>query len=262
MLGDALIYPKSRDDWKPIIGVGAIVWVLIVLIPLFSLLGIREFDLSIVPTVLISVCTFIVCLVLSVCLLGYYIRVFRSAADADPEPPSFTDWKTLFIDGLKLILVLLLYGIIAGILIGGFATALVLGLGMGTQLSETSPSEFSGVAFAGFGFILIISLFINYIELAAIVRFAHEDRLAAAFEIPTIVRTAFTSEFFLGCVLSVFIGLVLGYLAAGFIPLLIGVFMLFYVSVTTCYLIGRGYGNAQSGQSRTTTRKASISPTD
>ncbi len=52
--------------------------------------------------------------------LGYCMRIIESSLEGSPELPPFNAWKKMFIDGLKYILVLLVYlgvpGIVAFIL--------------------------------------------------------------------------------------------------------------------------------------------------
>lgn len=216
MLGDALTYPKARDGWMKTIGIGGILLVLSILI---------------IPAIFLS---------------GYAVRVLRSAANDEMGPPVFDQWVEMFVDGLKLIVVQLVYAVFALIVVISINIPLILILQLDPQDLGTATTLPTGEGLAVSALNVLIYLGIFYVAYTGMARFAHEDRLAGAFEIVTVVRIAFTSEFFVGWILSLFVGLVLGLISAALSIIIIGIFLLFYVSIASYYLIGRGYGKAQS----------------
>lgn len=82
MLGDAIAFPRSGDDWISTLLIGGV-------LSLLSLLVLPAFILQ-----------------------GYLVRVLQAAANNEQEAPSFTDWGGLFVDGLKLFVVNLAYSLV------------------------------------------------------------------------------------------------------------------------------------------------------
>ena len=97
MLEDALRYPLNSEDRVATLIIGGLLLV-------FSFLLIPAFILQ-----------------------GYLLRVLGSAAAGDEAAPSFTDWGGLLVDGLKLLVVSLVYGLV--IAIPFIIASVVIGLG-------------------------------------------------------------------------------------------------------------------------------------
>lgn len=229
MLGDAITFPKSRDGWLRTIATGGVLLFTSVLVfPGFV-------------------------------LLGYLCRVIRSGITDEAKPPEFEKWEDLLVDGLKLFVIQISYGIVALIVcVLGVLSVTVLSpraaRAFQTQPTDPVSNPPPDLSLVDVGVLLVIFLLvfvIMYVSLAAIARFAHKDHIRAAFQIRAVVRTAFTSEFFVGFVLFVTIGLVLGALSIALSGLIVGLFFTFYTFVVAFYLIGRGYRNANARRTHT-----------
>lgn len=219
MLGDAITFPKAREGWVKTIVTGGL------------LLATSVFVLPVLV------------------LLGYLVRVVRSGAVGDAEPPMFEKWSDLLVDGLKLLSIYIVYAVapllaivLAASAVTTFDPEMVQTLQM---LNSMSEPHFSPVVWGVFLVICLFTIVSGYISLAATARFAHEDRIRAAFEIRTVVRTAFTGEFFVGFVLFQAVWIVLGMISLALLGLIVGLFLAFYTYVVAWYLIGRGYRNAR-----------------
>lgn len=99
MLGEALSYPKSGDDWLKTVLIGGVLYlvggfIFITLLPVF----------------------------------GYFVRVLRSAANDGHEAPVFDEWGDLFVDGVKVLIIQFAYTLVpfvllfAGLFVGVIGT--------------------------------------------------------------------------------------------------------------------------------------------
>lgn len=203
MLGDALSFPRSSDDWIQTLLIGA------VLIPL-SLLVLPAFILQ-----------------------GYMVRVMQAAARGSETAPSFTDWGSLFVDGLKLAVI-------------GFVVSLVINIPVWilqfTVLSGDPSAGVSTLFWVVLLLVLVVSLALGYVLPAAYANFALEDAsFGAAFDLSTVWAGATTGAYAKAWLLSAIVGVVLGGIAAVLSLALIGLPLLFYVQVVVYYLTARGF---------------------
>lgn len=216
-LGEALEYPREHEEWVKTILIGGVL----------SILG-----FLLVPIVLVY---------------GYIVRVLKHRLDGDPQPPTFGEWEELLVDGLQVVaigIVYLLVPILVGfVTVGGSMAA----IGSGTQ---------GGAAVGGIGFILgaflsfVLSLVFGYVAVAAVVNFAHEGRLGAAFDFATIGDILFDGDYAVAWLLSVavFIGVSILTGILNIIPLLgtvIGAFVFFYAQIAAAHLWAGGYSTAR-----------------
>ena len=210
MLGDSLSYLRNSSDWIPTTLIGGILSVLSILIlPAFV-------------------------------LQGYYVRVMRGAAKREDAASSFIDWGGLFVDGLKLFVVNVAYGI--PLMVVWFAVLFVTGAGSSTPTPGAAPSSGVGiVTIVGLLLVLALAVFVAYFLPAAFANFAIEGSLGAAFDLSTIVSGATTGEYLKGWLLGLLVGVVGGLVGVLLSALVVGIFVLFYVQVVTYYLFGRGF---------------------
>lgn len=209
MLSDALSFPANSDDWLPTILVGGVL----------SLLG-----FLVLPAFVVQ---------------GYLIRVLRSAARGDEEVPSFTDWSGLLVDGLKAVLVALVYGLVVVIPLGILVVILGGALGgVGGDTARVVGGLVSVVALLVAG---LVGLVVSYVLPAAYANFAVEGSARAVFDLGTVLRGALTTEYAVGWLLAVVVGVVGGLVATPLTFLIVGVFLAFYVQIVTYYLFGRGF---------------------
>jgi len=120
-------------------------------------------------------------------IAGYSVRLIRRAADGERHPlPDWNDLGTMFQDGLRATIVLLIHTI--PILIMKFILALAIG-GAVTVLetAQDVPREFRVtlvlLAVAGYVFFTLVSLALLLYIPAVLARFVLLDRVSAAFEL-------------------------------------------------------------------------------
>ena len=207
MLSDALSFPTDSDDWLPTLLIGG---VLTLLSPL---------------------------LLPSLVVYGYLARVMRRGAAGENRSPSFTDWGSLFGDGVMLFVVTLGYLLVAlvPVVVAGVA------LGAGTQLGggTSVPNLVSGLL--GLGFMLVVVavfLLLAYFLPAAYVNFIIDDgSFRSAFAVRTIARGAFTGKYAVAWVM----GTVFAFVGSLFLFTVVGAVATFYAQVAAYYLYSRGF---------------------
>lgn len=220
MLEDALRYPLNSEDRVATLIIGGLLLV-------FSFLLIPAFILQ-----------------------GYLLRVLGSAAAGDEAAPSFTDWGGLLVDGLKLFVVSLVYGLV--IAVPFVVASVVIGLG-GLTGSDAGVAAFGIVGILLFLLATLVAIVIGYFLPAAMTNFAVEGEMSAAFDFAAIREASFSSKYLVGVLLGVVLGIVIQSVATPFVFLLVGIPALFYGQVVTYYCFARGFADATNlGTSRTT----------
>jgi len=221
MLSDALSFPRRGDDWLSTILVGGVL----------TLLGV-----FVLPAFVVQ---------------GYLVRVLDHAARRERTPPSFTQWGTLFVDGLKLTVVNVVYGLFVFVPLAILLGSLVAFLPSDPMTAEAGagsppPAPTGGgsglvvfVAFlAAVGLFLLV---VTYLLPAALANFAIEGRLRAAFDVRTVFAGAFTSDYAVAWLLAIVVGIAGGLVGSVLAVAVVGIFVLFYVQVASYYLVGRGF---------------------
>jgi len=156
IIGDAFKYPVS--NWKRLLILGVIV-----LISQFSM----EIIMGYGNVYGLLYFLLIPALVASILILGYQFRTIRTSIMGENELPEFNEWTKLFLDGLRLFITSLVYGIIPAIvLVVGFIMLLVGSSGI-------------GVIILLLGAVLLI--IVGIISLMAISNMAYHDEIGAAF---------------------------------------------------------------------------------
>ncbi|MFB6080774.1 MAG: DUF4013 domain-containing protein [Haloferacaceae archaeon] len=205
MLEDALSFPTTADDWVQTLLVGGVL----------SLLGIL-----ILPAIVVN---------------GYLLRVIRTAA-AERTAPSFTDWGDLLIDGLRLLVLEVVVGVVLLV-----PLSVVLGIA-GFFGGVTGSRAVAGVVvLLGLLVIGVLVLLVGYLLPAAVANFAIEDSLAAAVDLRTVADGAFTGDYATAWLLALLVGVVGSLVGTALSVVVVGIFLLFYVQVVASYLIGRGF---------------------
>lgn len=215
---NAFEYPRDHEDWMKTVLIGGLL---------------SAFAFLLVPIFIIY---------------GYILRVIRYRLDGDPHPPLFDEWGELLVDGIKISVIGVVYLLIP--LVVGTAT---VGGSIAAIATGTQGGTATGVAglFVGFMITLVLSLLFGYIAVAAILNFAHEGYLSAAFEFDTLRTIMFDSDYAVAWLLSIAIiigaGMVAG--ALNIIPIvgaIIGAFIVFYAQVMAAYLWAGGYSAARN----------------
>ncbi|MGM0590281.1 MAG: DUF4013 domain-containing protein [Halobacteriota archaeon] len=199
MLGDALNFPRTNDDWLPTVVIGGVLSILSVLI---------------IPVFIVQ---------------GYYVRVLRAAAFGD-DAPSFTQWGDLLVDGVKLVVINLLWSLVIVV------PTLVAVVVVGTGGDSVGPVR-AFVALVAAAFAVVVSFFIP----AAMTNFAVHGRVGAAFDVRTIVSGSLTSDYVVAWLLVLVVGIVGGLVGSALVVVLVGFLVLFYVQVVTYALFARGF---------------------
>lgn len=127
-------------------------------------------------------------------LMGYAMKVLRGEKPA----PEVADWGTLFIDGIKYLIVTLIYAIpviiIAFLVIGAGAVAVMSSAGPDIMagdtpaMTSTMMAGFGAIA-AGLIIVIILAVIISLFEMIGIVRFARTGSIGEAFNFSQILAT-------------------------------------------------------------------------
>lgn len=177
---------------------------------------------------------------------GYLVAVLRETVSGEADPPAFDDWGGHIVDGLKLIVVAIAYGIVP------FAIAFFVLL-FGGLLGGVAGGDGGGGIVAGFGLIsilvfLLASLVLLYILPAALTNFAVEDRLGAAFDFDTIGTVISSSDYVVAWLLPIVIYMVVYVINLVLLITIIGIILIpwvsFYASVVIFQMFGQAYQRA------------------
>lgn len=216
-IGGALRYPTNNDNWKKTLLIGG---------------GLSIFGFLIIPLLLVY---------------GYIIRVIRHRLEDDPQPPTFSEWGELFTDGIKAFVIGFVY-LLVPVIVGTFT----FGGSIAAISTGTTGGSAMGMAGLVVGMILtlVLSLLFGYVAVAAIVNFANERRVGAAFDFTTIKAIIFSGDFAItwGLSVVVFIAASLVVALLNIIPVLgaiIGAFVFFYAQIVAAHLWAGGYNDAR-----------------
>jgi len=144
-------------------------------------------------------------ILLSLPLLGYSLKILRG----EKPSPEVSDWGTLFIDGIKYVVILLIYCI--PLFIIGVISIVPLGLAI---LSGQPAAVFAaiGAALVGFLVFLIVAIIIALIACIGVIRFARTGSMGEAFNfsaiLATIGRIGWLSYIFALIIMIIIIGIV------------------------------------------------------
>lgn len=211
MLEDAIRYPLNSDDRLATLVIGgALLLLSFLILPIFV-------------------------------VQGYLMRVLRSTAGGDTAAPSFTDWGELFVDGLKLVVVSLVYGI--AVSIPFVVAAVVVGIG-GLTGSDAGLAAFGVVGVLLFLLATLTAILVSYLLPAALTNFALEGRIGAAFDFGTIREAALSGKYLIGVLLGVVLNGIIGTVAGPFAVILVGFPILFYGQVVSYYCFARGFAES------------------
>lgn len=195
---------------------------------------------------------------------GYLLNVARSGMDETEQLPEFTDWGSLFADGLKGVVIVLVYQL-PPLAISLFAAGAAVALGsQGEQLGLLGVIVFAlGLLIAA-----VVWVLVSYLGIVAVLTFAAEGELGAAFDNDLIRPVAFDTDFAipllygLGLVvaLNILVGVVLFFLQfialvpiIGWIIAVLALFFIgplgaaasFYGQVVAFRVWGRGYAESR-----------------
>jgi hypothetical protein len=121
-------------------------------------------------------------ILLGIPLMGYVMKVLRGEKPA----PEVNDWGTLFIDGIKYLIVSLIYAlpiIIVWVLVMGASAAAIMSGNYSAMMAA-----FGAVAL-GVLVMFVLAVIISVFEVIGIVRFARTGSIGEAFNISAILAT-------------------------------------------------------------------------
>jgi hypothetical protein len=170
-------------------------------------------------------------------IMGYSLRIMKGITPA-PEPG---DYGGLFIDGIKMMIISIIYmlipciiGIIIFSLSGGLGTLTLLGMNV------TNPGAYGGILSGTLGisllvFILVI-FFFSLFEIIGMIRFARSGNMGSAFAFNEIVQTISKIGWgpYVISIIVIEILLLLIYCVLSFIPLigwLLNLIMIPYLTI-------------------------------
>lgn len=174
---------------------------------------------------------------------GYVARAIRANLDGEPEPPTFGDWGTLIVDGVKVWVVGFLYMLIPLIVmvltVGTFFVAVLTG-------SEAGAAAGFGTLILGMLLTFVLVLVFGYFAVVAIVNMVSEDEFGAAFDVDVLRDVGLDGEFAIPWLIAVGVflgvGVVTGFLnIIPFLGSLIGAFLYFYAFIVASRLWAEGF---------------------
>jgi hypothetical protein len=196
-------------------------------------------------------------------LWGYNLRIMsRTAKGEAPSLPEWDDWGQLFVDGLKFILVYMVY-MLPMFLIMCCAYAAMMGPLALIPFAEDAPGLFSGGMIAGYalaypliGIGILLMLFLIFLAFVAITRMVAHDSLGSAFQLGEVWRLAregfgnylmaFVAFFGISYIVGmVAMGLVYTIVLSCLLPFLIGA-IAWYSLVLMGALFGAAYHYSQT----------------
>lgn len=122
-------------------------------------------------------------------ILGYVLEIMRGKKPA----PELENWGKLFIDGLKMFVIEIIYAIpviLVILLFGGLALFGALGSAPSPDYYSMHPERlmpFLGTFFVGLLFAVILAIIISLISIIGIIRFARTDSMGEAFNFSAIL---------------------------------------------------------------------------
>jgi hypothetical protein len=213
MISESINYVQKSEEWLKTVIIGGIL----------TLLGVTSF-----------------------LVIGYLMRVVRLTMAGDEEPPAFDDWESLAIDGLKGLVVSLVYVLIPGLLSGALFTFGALSFFGGISGESAAATAFGGVVLlVGFLVALVLGLAAAYIVPAAIAILVETDSIGAAFSYrrlkPALLSGKYATAWLMGAAVVIGASVLVGIVSA--IPIIgvlgvLGVFVTFYSLVSAYYIIG------------------------
>ena len=214
-LTEAIRYPVTSEDWIRTILIGGIL----------SFLG-----FLLIPILLVY---------------GYLMGVIRESRADTQGLPTFGDWGTLLVDGVKAFLIGVVYMliplIVGTVTVGASLLAMLTGTDAGLAIGLNGL--FLGLVGTG-----ILTIVFGYVAVAGIVHFALEERFGAAFDLGSLKPVLLHRDYAVAWLLSVLVllaaGFINGLLAEITFGTVIGAFVGFYAAIVAAVLWGDGFSDA------------------
>jgi len=156
IIGDAFKYPVS--NWKRLLILGVIVlisqFLMEIVIGYGRVSGLLYFLL--IPALIAAFLT-----------LGYQLRTIATSITGENEPPEFNEWTKMFLDGLRVFITSIAYGIIPTIVLIMGVIMLLTGYGIGVIILLLGA---------------VLFIIIGIISVMALSNMAYHDEIGAAFK--------------------------------------------------------------------------------
>jgi hypothetical protein len=124
----------------------------------------------------------VVCTIIFPLMGGYVVRIYKGTTPA----PELEDWVGLFVDGIKLLIIGIIYAIpiilVGFVLIGGSILAFSTG-------DSAATAAGIGALMLGILVMFILAIIISFIATIGVVRFARKDSIGEAFNFGAILET-------------------------------------------------------------------------
>lgn len=218
MLEEGLSYPTQGDSWIGRFAIGGILTFLsFLIIPIFL-------------------------------IYGYFVRVLEYTIKGNKEPPEWEDWGNLLIDGLKGIVVTLVYAFIPIFVFGVLGTVFI---GAGVSAGGDGGGIVAGLGLITFLLFIPAMFLVYYFVPAALCNMARRDSITAAFDFGMIKRVALTSDYFIAILLPIVVGILINFittiLAITIIGLILVPFVTFYGQVAIFHMFGIAFRENTDG---------------
>lgn len=186
-----------------------------------------------------------------IAVLGYGIQVAKSVLVGDHAPPGFGDWRSIFGDGLRGLVVLVGW-VVVPMLIGTVALVMIAGT-LGVRFRGPVPVLSGAGGFGGVVFVLLIvlaglALVLAYLTPAALVLLATRSQLGDAFAVSDVRSLAAADEYgsawLLALVVFAAASVVLAVLNVAAIGVIVSGFVTFYAFVAMTFLYADGASGA------------------
>lgn len=195
-------------------------------------------------TVLIGgVLTFLGFLVVPLFLVsGYLVRAIRANLDGELEPPAFGNWGELLADGVKGVIIGVVYMLVPLVVMSVTAGRAMMAMAGG---GDAGAAVGIGGMMVGMLLTFVLSLLFGYLSVVGIVNFAREERFGAAFDTDVLRDVGFDTSFAVPYLVSVGVLLVAGMVASiPVIGFLLGAFVSFYALIVAARLWADGFDEA------------------
>jgi len=136
---------------------------------------------------------------------GYIINCAKSAMKKDKKLPEWDNWGDMFVKGLLVAVIGMIYflpTLILGLVTGGsFVLSLI-------QAGATGTMPNIGAAGAGIAITALLAILTMYVAPVAILLYAEKGNFGAAFAIGEVFKKAFTGAWLVGWLLAMVYGIV------------------------------------------------------
>lgn len=176
---------------------------------------------------------------------GYLVRVLRDTVGGEEDPPEFEEWGELILDGVKMLVVSIVYAIVPFAIAGALLTVGIFG---GAAAGDPGGGIVAGFGLLGFLVFFLASLVLFYVLPAALTNFAREGNVSAAFDFDTIGTVLTSSEYVVAWLLPIVVYAVVYVVNIILFITVIGIILVpwvsFYASVVIFQMFGQAYAKA------------------